>query len=166
MEGIGKEEVIEFLKKYKYVLVVFLAGLALMMIPEKKITPTEIISKTDSVPETDFQSSLSDILSQIEGAGKVRVLLSEAKGDHTYYQTDEQVSKEPESMNQSLDTVTIMDQKREETGLVKRVDPPIYQGAIILCQGADSAAIRLAIVDAVAKATGLTSNHISVLKMK
>ena len=41
-----------------------------------------------------------------------------------------------------------------------------YTGAVIFCQGADSAAVRLQVVEAVAVYTGLSSNKIMVLKMK
>ena len=41
-----------------------------------------------------------------------------------------------------------------------------YTGAVILCQGADSATVRLQIVEAVSVYTGLSSNKIMVLKMK
>jgi stage III sporulation protein AG len=68
--------------------------------------------------------------------------------------------------NQShADTVIVMDGNREETGLVKQVLPPVYRGAVIACQGADSANIRLAIVEAVKSVTGLSSDRITVLKM-
>ena len=60
----------------------------------------------------------------------------------------------------------LTDSHRDQVGLVRQTIPPIYQGAIILCQGADSAAVRLAIIQAVAGATGLTSDRITVLKMK
>ena len=43
---------------------------------------------------------------------------------------------------------------------------PVYQGAIILCQGADSPSVRLAITQAVSKVTGLPTDRIAVLKMK
>lgn len=39
-------------------------------------------------------------------------------------------------------------------------------GAVILCQGADAAEVRLHIVEAVSAFTGLGSNRILVLKMK
>jgi stage III sporulation protein AG len=39
-------------------------------------------------------------------------------------------------------------------------------GAVVIAQGADDPSIKLAIVDAVTKATGLGANKISVLKMK
>ena len=55
---------------------------------------------------------------------------------------------------------------RSQTPVVQRMDPPTYLGAVILCQGADSPKVRLAVVDAVATATGLTTDKISVWKMK
>ena len=41
-----------------------------------------------------------------------------------------------------------------------------YLGAIILCQGADHADVKLQITQAVSRATGLGTDRISVLKMK
>lgn len=43
---------------------------------------------------------------------------------------------------------------------------PVYQGALIVCSGAGSASVRLAVVDAVADLTGLGADQISVIKMK
>ncbi|MBQ8834572.1 MAG: hypothetical protein IJ001_06580 [Oscillospiraceae bacterium] len=154
---------LEFLKKYRFVLIVILAGIILMALPEGK---KETVTQPETVPqetESGLEGSLSEILSLIEGAGKVRVLLTEAAGAETWFQTDEDTAA---SGDRKEETVIITDADRAETGLVRRTDPPIYQGAIVLCQGADSPAIRLAIVEAVANATGLTSDKISVLKMK
>jgi len=49
---------------------------------------------------------------------------------------------------------------------VQQVNPPTYLGAVIVCQGADSASVRLAIVSAVGSVTGLSTDKITVLKMK
>ena len=43
---------------------------------------------------------------------------------------------------------------------------PVYQGAVVVCEGAERAAVRLAIVEAVSSLTGLGSDKISVIKMK
>ena len=159
----------EFWKKYRYVLIVFLAGMFLMLLPEKNTSVQAApIAVSDSKIETkpDLQDSLGDLLSKIEGAGKVQVLLTEAAGQRTHYQTDENVSTGESSSDVRRDTVVVSDGSRTETGLVRQIDPPVYMGAVVLCQGADSAAVRLAIVEAVANATGLSSDKISVLKMK
>ena len=55
---------------------------------------------------------------------------------------------------------------REEEGLVRQVNPPVYLGALIVCQGGDNPTVKLSIVEAVMDITGLSSNQITVLKMK
>lgn len=166
MDGVALvRRTLDFLKKYRYVVIVLLAGVLLMMLPGKKQEPQfksvqETPSEETHTPDT--QEALADILSQIDGAGQVRVLLTKAVGETTIYQTDEDAG----SNSIRTETVILSDSERGQEGLVRQVNPPIYQGAVILCQGADSAAIRLMIVEAVADATGLTADKISVLKMK
>lgn len=155
-----REKAMEYIKKYRYVALVLLVGLLLMALPEGTETKPEPIPPE---PETkSLQESLEEILCQVQGAGKVRVLLTEAAGEERIYQTDEDRSESA----LGRETVILSGSDREETGLIRRVDPPAYLGAIVLCQGAQDAAVRLSIVEAVANATGLTTDRISVLKMK
>ena len=43
---------------------------------------------------------------------------------------------------------------------------PVYQGAVVVCQGAGDSRVRLTVVDAVSVLTGLSSDKISVVKWK
>ena len=43
---------------------------------------------------------------------------------------------------------------------------PTYQGAVVVCEGAGSSSVRLAVVNAVSVLTGLSSDRISVVKWK
>lgn len=156
-----KSSGMEAIKKYRYVLLVVLAGIILMALPEGKEEQAEP-EQTVEASQPCLQEALANILSQIAGAGKVKVLLTEAAGEQTIYQTDEDYA----GSDIRRQTVLVSNTSREETGLVKQVNPPTYQGAIVLCQGADSARVRLSIVEAVSNATGLSTNKISVLKMK
>lgn len=113
-------------------------------------------------PRQDLQTGLEEILSQIQGAGRVRVLLTQREGERTVYQTDEDST----SSGIRSDTVLLNGSDRSQTGLVQQVNPPTYLGAVIVCQGADSASVRLAIVSAVGSVTGLSTDKITVLKMK
>ncbi len=156
-----------FIKKYKYAAIILLVGLVLMLMPSNSKNQTTQQATLELVQEdTTISEELAQILSQIAGAGDVRVLLTEASGKETVYQTNNKISQSEENSTTQIDTVTVTDADRNETGLVKQTNPPVYQGAIVVCQGADSAAVRLAIVDAVSKVTGLSSDRISVLKMK
>lgn len=159
-----KERGWESLKKYRYVLLAVLAGLFLMVVPEKKKEPEYRVAAVSAEPR--LQDSLSEILSKISGAGKVEVLLTEAKGEQMLYQMDEDRTVGENNTDIRRKTVLVTDSGRNETGLLRQIDPPTYQGAVVLCQGADNAKIALAIVEAVADATGLSADKITVLKMK
>ena len=147
--------------KYKYVLMVVLAGLCLMLLPGREAeepTPPSIVPTED----TTMQESLEAILAKIQGVGRVEVLLTEAAGSQTLYVYDESASGE----SLKSDAVIITDSARSQTGLVSQVIPPVYLGAVVVCQGGDSPPVRLAVVEAVQAATGLSADKITVLKMK
>ena len=156
------------LAKYKYALAVLLVGLLLMMIPTReRITEETTESKpAEAVQSVDLASELKDILCAIQGAGNVKVMLTVAEGERTLYQTDSTYSQSENNTNTKTQTILITDSERNQTGLIHQKNPPIYRGAVILAQGADEPTVRLAIVDAVSKATGLGADKISVLKMK
>lgn len=156
----------ELLKKYRMVFLVVFSGLLLMMIPDGGKNPEVSIQEIGNSPQQDLQQSLQEILSMIHGAGKVAVLLTEKKGAETIYQIDADLSVREGAENQKHSTVITVNAAREETGLVRQINPPVLQGAVIVCQGGDDPKVKLAIVDAVMGATGLPSHCISVLKMK
>ena len=152
--------------KYKYVLLILLLGILLMSLPEGS---KESIKAEISVPAPVYASKaeeLEAILSQISGVGKVRVMLTEAAGSETIYQTDEDRSETSDAQNIRVETVIVSCSERTETGLVRTVVPPVYLGAIIVCQGGDSPAVRLSVAEAVSNVTGIGTDRITVLKMK
>ena len=162
-----KHKTMEFIKKYKYVTIILTIGLLFMLIPSGyKETEVSKSNSESQQEEMQIDEKLEEILSQISGAGEVRVLLTVATGEELVYQTDNKLSQSEENSSTQIDTVTITDSDRNENGLIKQTISPVYRGAIIVCQGADNATVRLAIVEAVAKVTGLSSDRISVLKMK
>lgn len=168
MDWIGlKEKTTGFLKKHAYVIVILCVGLVLMMIPSKQEMQTQqpvIQEQKESI--LTLEQRLSQILCKVAGAGEVQVILSVASGEETVYQTDDDYSTANESSTGRKDTVTVTDSDRNEAGLVRQINPPVYLGAVVVCEGADSPSVRLAIVEAVADVTGIGADKISVLKMK
>lgn len=163
------QKIMPFIQKYKYVALVLLLGLALLALPGKSQEngDTSTVTTPEAVTETvSMSDELSAILSKIDGAGKVEVMLTVAAGEEIIYQTDGDTASTADSSSTQYDTVIITDGERAQQGLVRQVNPEQYLGAIIVCEGADSAAVRLAIVEAVSKVTGLGADRISVLKMK
>ena len=153
----------QIIKKYKWPAIILLLGIVLLMLPaghgdEKQ--DSGIIEQSDNI--LSVEEALSEILSKVQGAGKVRVMLTVASGEETTYQCNSSIS---ENGNEKIDTVIISDSDRTEQGLIKQVNPPVYLGAIVVCQGADSPAVRLNLIEAVSAVTGLRTDKISVLKM-
>lgn len=162
-----KEKIPVFIRKYAYVALILGIGMILMILPSRDDREkAESVEPEASVSMMTMDEQLSQILSQVAGAGEVRVMLSVASGQETLYQTNDNFSTGNESGTSRLDTVTVTDAQRNEAGLVRQVNPPVYLGAIVVCKGADSPSVRLAVVEAVARATGLGTDKISVLKMK
>jgi stage III sporulation protein AG len=152
--------------KYRYALLVLALGLVLMMVPiGNKKTAVET-PREETVTAKDPSAELAHILGQIKGVGKVQVLLTVKTGQTTVYQTDEDADHSDTGSSIRKETVIITDSDRNQHPVVMQVLPPSYLGAVIVCQGADEAGVRLAVVEAVSKATGLGADKISVLKMK
>jgi len=153
--------------KYKYAIIILIIGLVLMLLPGK----TDKSSPSAPEKSTEFNSlyltseALSKILQSVEGAGRVQVLLSPASGEKTLYQTNSDTNISGKDNDAKIETVIISDSQRNETGLITQINPPTYLGAIVVCEGADSASVRLAITQAVIKITGLNADKICVLKM-
>ncbi len=155
-----------FFKKYKYVLFVLLLGIVFMLIPSRD-SPEEmplVESRAEDVP--GVQEELASILSKIEGAGRVELLLTCAAGEEVLYQTDLDLSQTDDGLDETRKTVIITDSGRVQTAVIRQVLSPVYLGAVVVCQGGDSPTVRLAMVEAVSKATGLSADKITVLKMK
>ena len=145
--------------KYKYALLILAAGLFLMTFP--RLEPdSEVLPEVVMPAEETLEQRLCAILGHIEGVGQVQVLLTEAIGPESVYQTDGVSGSEGKQ-----ETVIITDEKRSELGLVRQVISPVYQGAIVVCQGGGNARVRLAVMEAVANVTGIPSSRIAVLKM-
>ncbi len=150
-----KEKITLWIKKYRYVALVLLVGIALMLIPQRKQTQQQPVQETATTAKQDLAQELEEILSHVQGAGRVQVMLTMRAGASTVYKADG-----------DEDPVIITDADRTQQGLVERVDPPQYQGAIILCGGADDPSVRLSIIEAVSRVTGLGTDKICVLKIK
>lgn len=136
-----------------------LAGLAILLLPTGAKTPEPEPAMQQEAMET-VEERLEAILSGIAGAGRVEVLLTEEEGRQTLYQTDIQ----SDDNRRMEDTVLVEDAARTETGLVRQTLEPKYRGAVVLCDGGDSSAVKLAIVEAVGCVTGLGADQICVLK--
>ena len=163
-----KKRISSWAMKYKYVWIVLLVGMILMMIPSK--SSQSVSSDTPAMQqhpeELSVETKLEEILSSLHGAGKVKVMLSVSQSEKIIYQSDNTYSQSDDHEDSRTQTILITDNQRNETGLVQQTYAPVYQGAIVLTEGAEIASVKLSIVEAVSDITGLGADKISVLNMK
>lgn len=160
------ETIPKWFQKYRYPIIIVILGLIVLMVPARKNSDVKIDTPVSEVPQQDMAQQLAEILSQIEGVGRVKIMLTVSAGETTLYQNDQDTNTGDTTSSVRQETVIITDSDRNQHALISQVLPPKYQGAVIVCQGADLPTVKLAIVEAVSKATGLGADQISVLKMK
>ena len=161
-----QEKVKKCFLKYRYVALIIVIGLVFLLIPgntEQQTVQTIPVVTENEIP---LHEQLETVLSQVKGAGRVEVMLTVSQGETTVYQANTYSSSNDTSTEIRHEIITISDTQRSQAGLVQQINPPTYLGAIIVCEGADSPAVRLALTEAVARVTGLGADRISVLKMK
>ena len=165
------KKILAGLKKYKYAVLILLLGIALMLLPfgKKEEAPEAEVQEdtlTDEAYAQALEQRLEDMLCQVSGAGQGRVMLTLMTGSRTEYQTDTQISDSGTQSQEERKTVILSEGSAYDKAAVSAVQYPRFQGALILCQGADQSTVRLSLVNAVAALTGLSSGQITVIKMK
>jgi stage III sporulation protein AG len=158
-----------WIRKYRYIAIVLAVGVVLMLWPTGTNRSEDVISTEPTQERAKLEvteEQLESVLSQMKGVGKVEVLLTCAAGERSVFHADERSSLSENNQSEEYETVLITDKDRTEEALVSQVIAPEYLGAVIVCQGASDPAVRLAVSDAVSKATGLGMDRISVLMMK
>ncbi len=165
--GEQMQKAVQGIKKYKYALIVLLLGMALLLIPGKKESKEQqqaIKEKTDYAQS--MEARLTQVLSQIEGVGKVQVLLTLADEGRVQYHSDVQLTREDGSEREERKTVILSEGSAYDKAAVSSVETPSFQGALIVCEGGSNATVKLKLTQAVAALTGLSSEKITVVKMK
>ena len=157
----------DFFKKYRYAVIVLIIGVLLMNLPtgnsQKAATKTELPNQSTL---ESVEARLAGVLCCMKGVGRVEVMLTEASGPENVYQMDEDTTDANSNSSEKSKTVIVKDSNRNEVPLVRKTISTKYLGAIIVCDGAENPSVRLALVDAVCKLTGLGSDSISIVKMK
>lgn len=154
------DAVFEKLRTVKIPLLLLCAGLILVLTGGHGDRADAGKGDLDSLSESaaasllESEKRLSSILREIDGVGEVHVLLSFETTSETEYVTD------------GDETVLVSAGSGSESALAKYLKFPRYQGAVIVCQGAEQASVRLHVIEAAARYTGLRSDQIAVLQKR
>lgn len=154
-------------KKYKFVILIILIGIILMMLPTGKktqATKQNISQAGADFSLTDQEEKMTDILSHIEGVGRIRVMLTLKSGSQLELAEDISRSDRENDTKYDSETVTVNHGSGNQDVVVTNQIYPTYQGALIVCEGAEQSHVRLAIAEAVSALTGLSTDKISIVK--
>ena len=136
---------------------------------------TEEVSNTSTGNE--LVSDLEDILSNINGVGKVKVMITYAETSKTIPVYNEESSEENTEETDSeggTRKVTQTDTRKEviyeetdngSTIITQSIVSPTIEGAIITAEGASDATVKTNIIQAVGAVTGLATHKIQVFEM-
>ena len=157
------------ISKFRLPLLIFAAGLLLMLLPTGKRSTQAVQTAAQEAQTqelTPSQEEMEAILSRIDGVGRVDLLLTLRTSGASVYQTDTRTVTSGSGTTEECQTVFGQTSGSGKEPVVQTTLAPQYQGALVVCDGADRASVRLAVVQAVTSLTGLGSNQIAVVKMK
>ena len=150
-------------KKYRAALIVLLAGVLLLVSGGRGAKSEPVQTETKGFSLSAFETQLCGRLSEIEGAGRVELMLSlEQTGEAVYAVNTRESSGASESRER--DVAVVSSSGYGETPVTVKNVLPTFRGAVVLCDGAENAEVRLAVTQAVGAVCGLSSDRITVLK--
>lgn len=153
----------EALGKYQYVLLIIAVGAALLLLPTGgRDSPGEETPAREEESSFDleaFEKKLEKALSQVEGAGETRVVLTLEGGSRQVLARNQDREGDGGTSNT---VVTVGKGSGAQEAVPIQTVAPQFRGALVVCPGGGNAATRLKLVEAVSALTGLGSDRISV----
>jgi stage III sporulation protein AG len=158
--------------RYKYAALVILAGIALLAWPASGKKTAAGTSAAAPAADGDValegtEARMEQILSRIRGAGQLELMLAPETGEERQLAQDTELSysgatSAPDEYTRRSETV-LSSADGGQTPYVTSSRSPTYRGALVVCQGAGNAEVKLAVTEAVAALTGLSSDRITVV---
>lgn len=152
-------------QKYKYVLLVILAGIVLLLLPElggARPRNTEGGTQLQTFDLDETERKLEQTLSKIGGAGEVSVMLTLEGSERQVLAQDAAVSQNGTDSESSRTTVVVSQGSGIQQTVALQQLSPQFRGALVVCSGGDDPQVRLELTRAVAALTGLGADRISV----
>lgn len=150
----NKEEALKFLRNKNNLVIVGIMILGIIFMTS--FSETDSVKKTDD--KADFQEErLESILSDIDGAGSVSVMI-------TYENTGEKnIAYEKRQNDTSYDEKAVM--AGGEPMVINEMNPRV-KGVIVTADGADNISVKRALTEAVSAVLDVDAHRICIYKRK
>lgn len=182
-----KEKISSFLKDDKKTkIIIFLGLLGILLIFFSSITggkksqsddgeKKEVTTTTEYVKR--LEDKILDIVVNIQGVGKSKVMVTLENGIEYVYAGEEKTNKDSTEDISGSDSKKIQQKDNYEQklilvdgpngsreALIKKQIEPTIKGVIIVCEGGDSPSVQERVVSAITTALNIKSNRVCVIK--
>ena len=143
-------------KRYRYLLLLLFLGMLLMLLPSPADETQYIDNQFDDSMRYSIEveeKRLEQLLSEIDGVGRCKVLLSVHTGAEKILAED------------NGETVVLSESGKQSTVTVQ-TRYPTFQGAVIVSGGCKNASVRYNILSSVMAYTGLSVDRITICPIK
>jgi stage III sporulation protein AG len=157
-------------KKVKIIVAIGLIGIVLILASEmfeNDSSKQEVESDSISYEEytAQLENRLTELISSIDGVGQCQVMITLENTTESVYATDIEIKNDDSSLNEKNEYV-IYDSDDGETPVLIKEYLPKVQGVTVVCSGGDNTAVREKIIESVTSLFNISTNRISVSKIK
>lgn len=141
------------------------AAAMLLILLSELFTPSEKTAAASAAPADDnvyrqqLEQQLSDLIAQVEGAGKTTVMITLESGEETIYALDTLSGQTQEQQTQEQQTHVLLD---DGTALAQTVCTPRVCGVAVVCEGGGDVRVAARITELVGALLDVPSNRICV----
>lgn len=150
-------------KKTLFIVAFAIAGMLLILFSDDSKDIKELsVSETASEFTENYEEELQKLISKIEGAGRVSVMITYESGEESVFASDKEESFRNGEQKIKSDYI-IVDGEKGETGLkIKSIYPEI-KGVAVVCSGASDPVIKERIVSVVSALFDISTKNISIV---
>lgn len=156
------DKIFSKIRNTKYIYIILIIGAAIMLFasfPEKSGQTTAV--ESEKVSEED---RLSEILSKVDGAGKVSVMITYYTSEEKSIAFEKKHDKKGDTSNgfggESTDEKAVL--SKNEPVVLKEIYPSV-KGVVVIAEGAASPEVKQALCDAVSTSMGVAIHKICIL---
>ncbi|MDR0946436.1 MAG: hypothetical protein LBM87_01630 [Ruminococcus sp.] len=165
--NLQKEKLTELFRNPKFVHISLIVGVLLIILiafsecmssaPRREtVTVSEQFTETDLYAQS-IEEKLIEILSHIEGVGKVEVLVTAGTTEEYVYAKEGKTGS-----NSSTDEIVVIDSGNGKQALTEKIIKPSITGVVIVCEGGDDSRVCERVYNAVRAALGIGASKIYV----
>lgn len=171
------EKLLEVFKKdKKMLLVIFVGFIGVLLIALSEISfddstdkNNEKILSSDSYEYCAYiEKRVEDIVSSIDGAGNVRVMITLAETTEYVYAQNQNGTKKSNKDSENSDnknSFVIIEKDNNDSGLLIKTFEPKIRGVAIVCDGGDSPTVQQQIYSTVSAVLNVSTARISISKL-